>query len=556
MEHDNGNKYQRDFMKAVTQLFEQSTTKVTDIIDFEEISDRVEITDGIYEDSGLYEWSQRQCTTQGGKAYLWHLLANPTFDVAALNKRRQAIISMGNKHARIQELLNKLRDCEQDLLWILRIQDFQKSWPLTHLFPSLWMFKYINYNPYMLDGYHLYKILLSPTVNIASPIVTLFAPWLYLKKSMHIPMTLSSYLQFLWMALKMAGKAALKDIRLYLTKIISVFIYVFFYFYGIVQSIQYASMLYKLRTNLLEKAESISQFVATFQELNHLTLNLPSVITRVHANVSSVYIFMTHYEKRQHLLQMLKDVYKIDAYFVATKLLYRQRKQFSVPCYTDDLTRLYGMGHIHLDREVTNPCSLEKNLVITGPNAAGKTTYTKALCSNIILAQSLGIVKALKAFIAPVHAIGSFMRVTDVVGQKSLFEAEVRRCSEICSQAAAISAAGSRAIYFLDEPMHSTPPIEGTATSFAVLEYLGQLPGIRVVLTTHYHELRILETESPHLFKNISMEARKTVSGFVFPYRIRTGHSMQSIALELLTENELAPQITQRAIEIKNKLCK
>jgi DNA mismatch repair protein MutS len=218
------------------------------------------------------------------------------------------------------------------------------------------------------------------------------------------------------------------------------------------------------------------------------------------------------------------------------------------------------MGHISLISsgvaQVRNPASLSKNLIITGPNAAGKSTYVKSILTNIILAQSLGISCAYKAQVTPVHALGSFMRISDELGSKSLFEAEVKRCAELIVQAEKTSAEGKLATYFLDEPMHSTPPIEGSATSKAVIEYIGNLPGIRVLVTTHYHDIITMDSSQ---FRNISMDAiEEGMEGgtkmYSFPYKIQSGASYKSIALELLEKNKLPSTIVERAISIKNNL--
>jgi DNA mismatch repair ATPase MutS len=105
--------------------------------------------------------------------------------------------------------------------------------------------------------------------------------------------------------------------------------------------------------------------------------------------------------------------------------------------------------------------------------------------------------------------------------------------------------------------MHSTPPIEGTATTIAVSEYLSKLPGIRLLLTTHYFEVTELEKLYKSDFKNLSMEAIPLPENkFKFPYLIKQKPSFQCIALELLETNDFPEIIISRAIEIKNKLCK
>lgn len=545
----------RDVYKAATSIFEVKvpvttlmSTELTNVVP----NDTVSITDGIYEDSGLQEWCNRNCYLQGGKDFLWKIVSNPTYNVATLQDRQRRILSFGKNMSKISALLRRLQSVEKDILWICSISDIKKAWPANLLFPSGPVLKYLNYNIYILNAFHLYRCVISPIMNAVTPLATVFAPYVYLKRKMNLPLSLGTYIHLLWVtvreAIKMGG-----SIRQGATRFVTVLVYIFIYFYNIVQGYHYTRMLYQLRKVLVKKAQSLSTFVATFKKLEMVAGIPKSRILSAAPNVSSLYSFITVPERRIDLFKMLEAVYTTDAYFVATNHLLG-KKGYSPVKFTDS-TKLYNMGHVLLGTtQVCNPCTLDKSLVITGPNAAGKTTYTKALCANIILSQSLGIARATEAHIAPVHAIGSFMRVTDTVGKQSLFEAEVKRCSEICQQAHTAVSAGKRAVYFLDEPMHSTPPLEGTATSFAVLEYLGKLPGVKVVLTTHYHELRILGVEASDYFKNISMEAIASDKGFIFPYTIRSGASLQSIALELLDEKDLHPSIVKRAINIKEKL--
>jgi DNA mismatch repair ATPase MutS len=147
------------------------------------------------------------------------------------------------------------------------------------------------------------------------------------------------------------------------------------------------------------------------------------------------------------------------------------------------------------------------------------------------------------------------MRISDELGTMSLFEAEVKRCADLIAQAEITSSQGLKALYFLDEPMHSTPPIEGSATSKAVIEFIARLPGVRVLATTHYHDLTSMD---PTHFHNVSMDAIKTQTGtkYIFPYKIQKGPSFKCIALELLEENKLPSIIIQEAIRIKDELVK
>lgn len=276
-----------------------------------------------------------------------------------------------------------------------------------------------------------------------------------------------------------------------------------------------------------------------------------------------MYALWTDSELRTTVQNMLHHVYAVDMALVATTL---QRTRGWCTATYGDVTKLWAMGHPLLSpQQVRNPIHLDKNIIITGPNAAGKTTYMKAICCNQLLAQSLGVLCARHGVVQIVHAIGSFIRVADTVGKDSLFEAEAKRCADMIEEATRIQRDGQKALYFMDEPMHSTPPIEGAATAMAVVRHLATMEGVRVFVTTHYHTMIELETEDPSKFINVSMEAREACDAreacegrkeFHFPYRIRKGPSRQCIAIDLLRQKEFPEEFIESAIRYKNKICR
>jgi DNA mismatch repair ATPase MutS len=345
------------------------------------------------------------------------------------------------------------------------------------------------------------------------------------------------------------------------TKYGTAILYVVVFVYGIVQGFDMAYLVRKMRGDLYIKMERLKKFVATAQRVTDARrseLDLFSATAEpveLEADMTSFYKLVTSPIMRERLGNLLKNTYIIDALCGMNKIV--KRGVWSKCKYEAATTRLWGMGHPLLRRQVLNPLSLHKNIIITGPNAGGKTTYMKSICANIVLAQSIGYVCATRNEISTVHAIGTSIRVHDSVGSESLFEAEVKRCSSIALEARDISDAGKRAVYFLDEPMNSTPPIEGAATTMSIASYVGSLKGVRLFITTHYHEVTRLEEMHPSDWKNVSMEAifDSNTGSYKFPYRIRAGPSFQCIALEILKERDLPDEIVDTAIEMKNKIC-
>ena len=161
------------------------------------------------------------------------------------------------------------------------------------------------------------------------------------------------------------------------------------------------------------------------------------------------------------------------------------------------------------DNQVSNPVNLDKNMIITGVNAGGKTTYVKSIASNIILAQTFGIINANKGEMYLYDAVISFMRISDEVGVKSYFEAETNCCSKMIEIADDLYKNNKRGLFVLDEPMHSTPPIEGMSVAYSIAKYLGKLKGITIIITTHFHKLIDLEDNYNERFINLSVNAYK-----------------------------------------------
>ena len=73
---------------------------------------------------------------------------------------------------------------------------------------------------------------------------------------------------------------------------------------------------------------------------------------------------------------------------------------------------------------VKNNIDLSKNLIITGPNAAGKTTMLKTALLNILLTQQIGFGFYKTATIAPFDFIHCYVNIPDTSGRDSLFQAE------------------------------------------------------------------------------------------------------------------------------------
>jgi len=283
--------------------------------------------------------------------------------------------------------------------------------------------------------------------------------------------------------------------------------------------------------------------------------NIKETYQRININnsMTDIYRIWKDDNIKKDISSLLKTIYAIDVIDTINKLLLSG--EWSKAIYSNETLLWDAKNPILKSEQIANPVNLKKNIIVTGPNAGGKTTYVKTILANVILGQTIGITYSLRSQIILYDTINSFMRVSDILGTRSYFEAEAEYCLNMINKAVSISAQNKRGLFLMDEPMHSTPPTEGMATAYAVIEYLSKLDGISLIITTHFHKLVKLEELYPEKFINLSVDAIPHNNRYIFPYKIKRGYSYQCIAIELLDIKEFPTIIIDNAIKMKNKIC-
>jgi hypothetical protein len=527
-------------------------------------AEAVRVAEPVWEDCGILPWLRKSALTQGGAAFATRIFQSPSADVATLRGRQEALRALP---ADTKRRLRAIVPLEDDLLWLFSLPPLRDAPSLQLLFPQTLFVRAINLSSLSLALFHAYRGYLAPCMHLVGPFTTVFGPYLYMRRQMRVPMRLAQYLAILWKMARVVVQPTGQP-RHDVVKLGTLVLYAVMFVLGLVQSIDIARTVRFMRRRVLERLARLKEFAFKAQELqrripSHVweAFGIPGgqaapELLKLPPGIRGMYALLTQDAPRATLLELARRMYVLDACCIVRT---RGMCFVSFPRSSEESrhAHLWNMGHPALPaRQVRNPASLEKSLIVTGPNAAGKTTYVKSLCSNILLAQSFGVACAKACVLTPYHHIATFMRVSDTLGDASLFQAEAKRCADILRQCRAASDAGQRSVVFLDEPMHSTPPLEGAATSMATIEHLGHLPGTRVVTTTHYFAITHLADTAPDSFVNVSMEATLSpTGGFLFPYRIRQGPSCQCIALELLEDSDLPREVAARAMEWRNKLC-
>lgn len=193
--------------------------------------------------------------------------------------------------------------------------------------------------------------------------------------------------------------------------------------------------------------------------------------------------------------------------------------------------------HAELDEKVPNTMDLSANIIITGPNASGKTTQLKTTAINIILTQQFGVGFYTSCELVPYTHIHSYLNIPDTSGRDSLFQAEARRCKEILDVVATSDTDSTRHFCVFDELFSGTNAEEATSASFGFLKYLQGFANVDFILTTHFVKLcQKVEKDGTLRIANYMMDAELCDKEIVFTYDMIPGISKIKAAKLILIQ--------------------
>ncbi|HVA00185.1 MAG TPA: endonuclease MutS2 [Terriglobia bacterium] len=197
-----------------------------------------------------------------------------------------------------------------------------------------------------------------------------------------------------------------------------------------------------------------------------------------------------------------------------------------------------GGKPVPLNVELQEPRSL---MIISGPNAGGKTVALKTVGITVLMAQA-GLPVAAKEVRLPV-----FGRVLADIGDQQSIQANLSTFSaHITNIGAMVEVAGPDDLVLLDELGSSTEPGEGAALAIAILEWFRKSRAMTFV-STHHGRLKAYASETPEA-ENAAMEFdEETLQP---TYRLLAGLPGNSSALEIAARLGLPVEILTKAREL------
>lgn len=242
--------------------------------------------------------------------------------------------------------------------------------------------------------------------------------------------------------------------------------------------------------------------------------------------------FYSAIDKIRKNLAQLKTIYEtignLDS-LISIASFRKQYNHFCSPIFAENKNS-YNVKDIYnplLKNPISNSFEFNlKNILITGSNMAGKTTFLKTMGVNVILAQTINMSFS-KYYESPfIKVISSIGRMDDLLSGKSYYLAEVESILRLIKA----SKIDIIHLFLLDEIFRGTNSVERLAASIEVLKYLANDKDYVLVAT---HDLQLTEILN-HEYANYHFREKVCVEGLEFDYKLHPGPSTTRNAIALL----------------------
>ena len=448
------------------------------------------------------------------------------------------------------------------------------------------MIEFLNNSEIFLQFMSLYN-LFSPVFSLLVPIIILIIPFFILKMK-GLPITITEYIDVLKVVAQSNAIGKLLTTNFSQTTAqdkIYIFVSVAFYLFSIYQNAMvcirfnenmktihmhfreiksYLKLTLHSMDNYLKYAENLS----TYNTFNNNLKEKKQILEKIHNKIQNIS------EYSLYNIGKITEIGKVLKYFyeLHTDSLYDDAIMYSIGFngYIDCLKGLQKniverkinfatfvknnkkgkfnksyYASLKNENPVKNTIKINKNKIITGPNASGKTTILKSTLINIILTQQFGCGFYESAQLAPFKHIHCYLNIPDTSGRDSLFQAEARRCKEIID----IINDNKREMHFcvLDELFSGTNPEEAETSATAFMLYLQKYKNVTSLLTTHFVKV-CKKLDKIEGIENFQMETEKNGNRIKYTYKLGKGISEVKGGINVLTEMNYPKEIIDNTI--------
>ncbi|MEH1865639.1 MAG: DNA mismatch repair protein MutS [Nostoc sp.] len=187
-------------------------------------------------------------------------------------------------------------------------------------------------------------------------------------------------------------------------------------------------------------------------------------------------------------------------------------------------------------------------IILTGPNASGKSCYLRQVGLIQLMAQIGSFVPARFAKLGICDRI--FTRVgavDDLATGQSTFMVEMNETANILNHATSMS------LVLLDEIGRGTATFDGLSIAWAVAEYIAVDIRARTIFATHYHELNELASIVPNV-ANYQVTVKELPDQIIFLHQVQPGGADKSYGIEAGRLAGLPAVVIQRAKQVMGQI--
>lgn len=261
-------------------------------------------------------------------------------------------------------------------------------------------------------------------------------------------------------------------------------------------------------------------------------------------DTSAVHTFLFDvYESDTQLAQIFASIAEMDAYnAIATKFIEGQKSQHKF-CFAHKVesaqpqVRSQGFWNVLVPNAVINSMDMNQHVILTGPNAGGKTTSIRANLQNIILAQTYGVAAAEQFNYTQFDIILSYLNISDdLVNGLSLFASEVKRAKDLLEIIKEMTP-GQKLFFALDELFTGTAAEQGEKCAYEFIKKTATYERVLFVYATHFDKLKQLGKQNIGLMNyKVDAPIKNNDGKLVYPFTLSAGASTINVAEDMAKE--------------------
>lgn len=418
----------------------------------------------------------------------------------------------------------------------------------------------LNYSSFFMQTLSLYNIT-APVFSLCTPVFIFIVPFFILRFK-NIRISGDEYATLMKEVLKQTSvyKMFYSDGSLTYqqkaTFIASILFYIFQIYQNVLSCIQFYTNIHKISSFIdlcknacIQAIRQIDQIeqqfrpyasYSAFLERNHAQKEILQYLVKKMSFILPYKNTVSRFSQIGYIMSFYYSLFYTKEYNEAFEYM-RKLNLFvgDIQCFQTMLrkkrlrTCTFETGHTHMkssyylaninEKPVKNNVVIDKNIIITGPNASGKTTLLKSVLLNLIMSQQLGIGGYKRANVHLYEYFHSYLNIPDTSGRDSLFQAEARRCKDILQVISDQST--DRHFCIFDELYSGTNPNDAILCAEIYLKGLFEYKQVEFILTTHYIQLcETFNTNHTHI-KNIKMNVVQHPEHIEYTYKIKKGIS-------------------------------